>query len=536
LVAAAPVIAEVVAGVTTDEDGTTISGDYVLSTPPGETTVNPITTMVQSTMESNPNISKDEAEEALKTNLGLTDPGSVDLFEDYVALEATGNDYEKIHHIAQVTADVLESQMDAVEAAAEAAGVDVQEAFDEIVRIVVSEVIDQLDTIESAVEAATSGDGTLDESEIDNITDTNVQDVDTSTIEEEVAAEQAVSDATESSMQTALVEGITWMWSEVERGDYEYGILTVDASTGVPTETPYYWDWEANTPTWVADSEPHQSYLLGASGWSLYNELADETIAFSGNDGIVSLNGVAVESIVGVETDLEGLAIKNIVAGNGFGDAVGSQVFSAGATGYLLTFTRLVETYEIGIWDDPDCETNGNLVGTSSPYCNSVNVDGSNITSLIGLFVSASSNGDCESAGGALWMGNNFVGELIHDSQTVISGDSGTANFFSSADNCWDQDANTDLVSAGTGTWEAVTVNGELLVMVNTPASAGEYMWLDEGDTLFYAVHDDYVRQGQKEPAGVDPESEWVLNDVGRNDFLSAFNPPAPASGGTSAP
>lgn len=99
---------------TTDSDlnGNTINRPYTLSAPAGKFAfISPISTMLQAKLEQNPTITLEQAEISLKSDLGITQANSVDLYKDFIAESKNPNsnqqnEYRILHQSAQVIARV----------------------------------------------------------------------------------------------------------------------------------------------------------------------------------------------------------------------------------------------------------------------------------------------------------------------------------------------------------------------------------------------------------------------------------------------
>ncbi len=107
------VVVRVVAGQTIDEDtGAVVANGYVLESMPGHWGfISPLTTLAKLEHDKNPSLSPQQAEIAIRTQLGLED--SVSLFTDYIAPAtveaAVMEEYGRAHRAAQVVANTMES-------------------------------------------------------------------------------------------------------------------------------------------------------------------------------------------------------------------------------------------------------------------------------------------------------------------------------------------------------------------------------------------------------------------------------------------
>jgi hypothetical protein len=86
--------------------------------------------------------------------MNIDNTTEADLFADYVAEkddpDALAADYAKLHNVAQLTARIMGAKITSLETAADTAGVDLDAAKDEILRIAVKEIIRNMSVIEDA--------------------------------------------------------------------------------------------------------------------------------------------------------------------------------------------------------------------------------------------------------------------------------------------------------------------------------------------------------------------------------------------------
>ena len=108
-----PVVAQVVAGQTVDEDtGSPVVNSYLLESSPGHWQfVSPLTTLVQLERDKNPSFSQQQAEISVRSQLGVAD--SISLFADYMTFGSVAADlaaeYNRTHRIAQIVANLMGS-------------------------------------------------------------------------------------------------------------------------------------------------------------------------------------------------------------------------------------------------------------------------------------------------------------------------------------------------------------------------------------------------------------------------------------------
>ncbi len=108
-----PVVARAIAGQTVDEDlGVTVSDDYVLEAPEGRWDfISPLTTLVKLEMDKNPSFTVQQAENRIRTELGVDD--TISLFDDYltggVVEPASAQEFVRTHQVARVVAALMGS-------------------------------------------------------------------------------------------------------------------------------------------------------------------------------------------------------------------------------------------------------------------------------------------------------------------------------------------------------------------------------------------------------------------------------------------
>lgn len=108
-----PVIAQVIAGQTIDEDtGAPVASGYLLESLPGHWEfISPLTTLVRLAHDKNPSLSEQQIEIAVRSQFSVAD--SVSLFADYIVPgpvdEAVAAEFNRTHRVAQVVANIMGS-------------------------------------------------------------------------------------------------------------------------------------------------------------------------------------------------------------------------------------------------------------------------------------------------------------------------------------------------------------------------------------------------------------------------------------------
>lgn len=152
------VIADIPASAIDEDTGTAI-GQNLLFAAPAERPefISPITTLIQQEVRNNPALRIDEAEEAVKRELGIDTADGVSLFQDYVAEardEQTDNEqvvqFRYLHETARVVASMMKDIETQVENAVQQSGADIagndstRQAIRELVRTEVRQLLPQI--------------------------------------------------------------------------------------------------------------------------------------------------------------------------------------------------------------------------------------------------------------------------------------------------------------------------------------------------------------------------------------------------------
>ncbi len=164
-----PVVVDVVAGQTIDEDnGTTIVAGYQLETLPGHWQfVSPLTTLVSLELGKDPSVSEpQQAEISIRTRLGVSD--TVSLFQDYISHHNVGNEqvpeFVRTHRAAQIVAAMLGSLRSAI---AHNMGGTIPAAEQQLVAYMVSDqIVSQGELVKQALTAERNGGAAVDVAEV----------------------------------------------------------------------------------------------------------------------------------------------------------------------------------------------------------------------------------------------------------------------------------------------------------------------------------------------------------------------------------
>lgn len=263
------------------------------------------------------------------------------------------------------------------------------------------------------------------------------------------------------------------LWDEGKdiRGDYFYLGLDLSDNTVLVDES---YSWSHSALQWIMDDERDNSvYLeLGRSGWQ--EEEVSSTVEFDSNGNLSqNWNGTVVVGIVAVE-DLEGQLIADHLDGGS--SLIGDNVFSAGAQLVSLDYYFPETTYVIDSYTD--CYSSAGS-GTSicvteydRPVYYEQGVSGAITFSDVESVLSYYSDGG---------------------SNKIYLGD-GSAQFTSSGEIIF-YERNSDEVNEVRGSVEEITVEGEVLHLLNIPGEYDDHALIR---TKFFAVVDGEVLEGDR--------------------------------------
>ncbi len=518
-------IVVVVGADTIDEDTMApVGAKYILTAPAGKPEfVSPITTMVQNQLEKNPALSVDDAENLVKSSMGYAADTGVDLFTDYVAAKqdtanADKDEYERLHKVAQVTAQVMENNFSAIETAAAGAGQDVALVMDSLMRILVDQVMTQLSTIASQVDSVTDPASFNPET----IATGTVGTVDTTNIADDIMEEEQLSNIAAASMRDIMESGVNWMEADPSStggNDYFYGRISLNATGDALVEEDFMW----NGTSWAVDTDSHDgSLVLGANGWEAFS---DDPSAYSitlNADNSVTLShpdGTAAETVRGSALAVDGQPIAGFVGEESFRAAImADAVFSAGAKAYRWSFTNLQDIHELWTWDGDngfcyDTFTAADFGGN----CNTVHgVSQSGAATSFAELVFPAGHDVNSGTGSAAWIGEGLSMQLVDGGD----GTSGTVHFFQ------ESQSGTRSPMTTTATWSKSMVHGVELISFIVPPSLAFGLDDAEDAHVIFAVHNGFVRRGSFVPAGlVEYEDGWTVNDIAMDDVKANFQP-----------
>lgn len=531
-----PVIAEIIAGITVDEDNpdAPVAKAYALTAPAGKGAfVSPLTTMVQAQIETTGKTSE-QIENEILASMGQ-DPTVVSLFDDYVAKKAdttsptaVQDSYLQLHQIAQVTATTIANNIEVIEEAIKSGEVnlDLATTLDSLITIIVQNVIAELSTISTEIENATSFDANA-------IATTVNATVDTDTIDDQVAVAEAPSVPT-SNTEAVFTTGISWLWAEFGEweNELERSIITYDATTGKLSE-PIESYFSTNTPGWSLLPNENDKLVLQADGsWKgITDSLDGSFVTFDNTTGTATINnpwGMEVMSNVQA-SDLTDLSIKQFVA-NKLPDLAKyidhTSTFTSGSKAYSLNSTSLEDSYNIWIWDSCGIgfyNVNGN--------CNTIvdyNTGNAVFTSLTDIPVPIAwvDPGDSSSNPIAIgYLGSNNTQAIHYELVQGATNTSGEVNYY-----LYNYGNAFTITKVGTGTWTITTVNGAELLMIDHPdAIMNQYSHVIDMDSPeenhFIAIQDGAARWGDHWSANIveDTAESLLTNQQAQNEITGAF-------------
>lgn len=527
----APLLVEVIVGETVDEDkpGVFIDKKYTLTAPAGYAFVSPLTTMVQSQIEDL-GLSPDEAVGAVQNKLGTT----LDLEADYVAGASSGENAEefaRLHKVAQVTVVVLQNNIELVEEVLDGAEV----SFEDLLGLIVSQVLDALDTISTQVTAAGTDFDPTTVAESDEVSAANV---DPATAKDAIAEREAARLTATANIAAVLANGDSLHFFESDESyinesyvnEYMYRSVSLGSNNTVSfTENIYNTtskNWAASTDS---DNDTDQTCVLTGGAWNCVDE-SSETIMIDGDTVILKVGNLEATrtEITGVSIDLSGKRIQSFLEDDEFLLVLDPTAkFTAGAMGYKLSNKRTQDVYSIdkdNVATATDCEYYEYDQATDV-WCNNVyastgdgnsNTDTHAATALSQLI---SATAAVNPAHREDIKGTYIYGDDIEIMAEFVTG--GTANFYTFSH----QQAQPAVMNKYVGSWKEEVVDSKTLLTFLIPPALLAKGDFDRDDYFqFFTVEAGYVRHGFLEKAGESRDNQWLFNNAGRDQVKAAFD------------
>jgi hypothetical protein len=535
----APLLVEIVVGETIDEDSpnTPIDKKYTLTAPAGYAFISPLTTMVQSEIEDS-GLSPEEAEGSVQAKLGTT----LDLEADYVAGSDGGVDaeeFERLHKVAQVTVVVLQNNIALVEEVL--AGADV--SFEDLVGLIVAQVLDALETISTEV---TSAGENFDPDTVADSDAVDAANVDAASIEDDIAEREAARETVAANIASLFGSGASIHTFDTDEDNsvlvFGYRTITKGADNIINFLLTEY---NSTTDSWVAETQGNsggdneQICVLESGAFTCIAE-ETESVTIENNAVIVKLGSFdsTRTEITGVSVDLTGKRIQNFLDEK-FNRVINPMAtFTTDAVGYKLSFKRtqamhalfkanvsaITECWQGG--DNSQAIQAGQPFNPTDVWCNNVFIrtgDGNNTndgiaaTSLADIIsaTAAVDPSNVESIKGTSLYGRDF--EIMAE---FVTG--GIANYYTIKH---EPNQQSSIAGKVVGSWQQQTIEGQALLTFTLPPVLAVLGDLESDErSQFFAVQDGYVRRGGVQPAGVDSDDEWVINDTARDQVLAAFD------------
>jgi hypothetical protein len=534
------IVVEIVEGVTVDEDNpdTVIEQGYSMAAPAGYTFVSPLTTMVQQEVEENEGnegFSLEDAEAAIQTKLGT----DVDLSQDFVAAKGEDSDFsaedkaefEKLHKVAQVTARILQANIENVETAVE----DLDISFAQVLDMVVGQVLDALETINSEVEtkieeAEEEGAEAFDPDVVavnDALTEELAVDVDS--VEDDIATRQAEKETVSANLLD-LVSSVGINMFDADHHDGElglfYGSFQYNAETEESAHTGFGYDAESDSFVAESDDNNDKEYLLSDEGWVLASKSEKISVNEDGSINIINAELTSyAERLDAQQFNVSGLNISSTLSNAGRGGDLWAQsvdpsaIFSETALAFKLRFTTLNDQYKM--WAGDDCQED-QIVGG---MCNSVwantgdgdwETDGHATTLESITSASATTPTDPSELKGVQVAWYNHASVYAQ----IITG--GTVNFYHVE---YFSNGPGEVKLLSEGTWEDKTIGGQTIRLMELPVNVlgdGNFDYRDR--FIFFTEKDEFLRRGHFSPADTVEHGEVVFNIAAKNDIVDAFD------------
>ncbi|WED24912.1 hypothetical protein L3Q72_18735 [Vibrio sp. JC009] len=531
-------IVEVVKDVTVDQDNpnTPVDGNYSLTAPVGYTFVSPISTMVQSEIESSSSVDLAAAEEAIKTQLGL----DIDPQENYVAKKQSSDTneqkaYKQLHQVAQIAATLMKnSESDFDSDPGSAQGISTEEKLEWIAE----KVSERLETIAEQV-IETDDDNVSAASFISTLEQDTDFSFEVSDAKSEIEIKRELQLASASELLTTVTsDGVfsysAWHNNNYLRAFYNNFKLTTSSDISNAYEDAGV-EYQYNGTSWDLRAENGINMVLTSSGWQEVDE--DFYISVNEVTGEVTLTNPTysemVERFTANKVPLSGKNIADVLKAADFRAAKWANFvdesisFSdSGSVGYRMEFVQLYDRYEL--WQH-NCSANE--LSNGSGVCYQVWMAGQYGGYALALsdLLSASAATSAADAKGP------YVSHYESDSGVqgyvfaeMVNNSSKLVNFYVVTENSQGHMNHSDGEILATGNWEVRQIKGETMYVVPLPPSIRRYSDDDDIARIF-VVHENadnitMVHSGEFEPRYTLEEQEMIFNKAAHDEIMAAFS------------
>lgn len=525
------IIVEVIAGQTMDEDnpGVILEKGYRLTAPEGVTDfISPITTLVSATLEENNDLSVEEAREVVKDKLGLSGT-DIDVMKDYVAAkeeQETGDDYHRIHKVAQVLAGVMAEADEEIINNAEGIGAE----NDEVRRVLQKIINNKLDEVVELVDKNTDENFNAKEAVLNFIEKDHLS---LEEIEAQIKQDRIEANSEPVSFVGILSNGGIYSLEGDQKlkidestnscmaiRDLAYQHITLDDDNLINFA---HYSYSTAGFNLTEDNEPRRNLVWLGGSWQSPNQLM--TLVSENDNGSVLIDSQSDGRMMvwSEQIDLSGKPLNNFMnterEWQGLFDD--SQVFSEGAIGYLLKFEQVNDVYYLP--ESEGCETTNDGQYTSG-FCNLVFTQNS-----AGINEAATDFQQLLSSESNTTESQNWIQITHHHHEQImmsLTGDlqtgQGEANFYLHSPEKCEQDFCDERKSVfiGASSW-SLTEQG---LEYNLPAKAQS--WLDDKQVSpLFTLHQGQVRRAYRVSSGNTERGDWSLNGSALTTVINAIEP-----------
>ena len=425
-----PIVADIPAEAIDEDTGEAIGKPLVFVAPADKPEfVSPITTLIHQELQSNPALTIDDAEDAVKNVLGVNE-SDVSLFADYVAGGSSDEEgaetkerFAFLHDTARVVASMMKDIETQVETAAASDGVDVvgseetQRAIRDIVRREVRQLLPEIAQQVAAIveteeveavgaEEGSSGD-IRPEFDPDQLAVSLRPEGVTDSVQEKIDAVVERVDSVQADIKQALTEGVYWIEfdCEYDAPNIDFGVEQSIDEDGTVAQTAdekcsaFYGQaqlnasgdqiesqnflFDADLGQWVEDQDEYDDYpsdfaLVNGQWQEINNSGPDGDVTFT-DDGIAQIsNTEGVMSLKAVTRSLDATEVlKHFLADDAddawYSLAQSTDLFSAGAQSHTISVKQALHPYVLfnaAAYDDAE-----NACSEFSGNCNVVGVE-----------------------------------------------------------------------------------------------------------------------------------------------------------------